>query len=104
VFGFSFSGDSIRPPFDSAIAFMKESSCQVISIDLPSGWKVDEESQTSSFVPDMVISLTAPKICMRGFKGRHYLAGRFVPDSIATKYQLRSILSMYKGSSEYVPL
>jgi hypothetical protein len=29
--------------------------------------------------PDMLISLTAPKLCAKQFHGTHYIGGRFVP-------------------------
>jgi hypothetical protein len=29
--------------------------------------------------PDMLISLTAPKLCAKQFHGTHYVGGRFVP-------------------------
>lgn len=41
-----------------------------------------------SLNPDCVVSLTAPKECLRQYKGIHYLAGRFVPDRVAKKYSL----------------
>ena len=35
------------------------------------------------------ISLTGPKLCEKHFEGRfHFLGGRFVPDSLAQKYNL----------------
>ena len=51
------------------------------------------------FVPDILISLTAPKLCSKKFTGRHYIGGRFLPPKMAKKYniqvrnkQVRSIL------------
>jgi NAD(P)H-hydrate epimerase len=38
--------------------------------------------------PTMLVSLTAPKLCAVNFKGIHYLGGRFVPPSLASKYCL----------------
>ena len=29
--------------------------------------------------PDMLISLTAPKLCAKEYHGTHYVGGRFVP-------------------------
>ena len=53
--------------------------------------------------PDMLISLTAPKLCAEGFKGRHhYLGGRFVPPAIVDQFQLQ--LPPYPGSSQVVKL
>jgi NAD(P)H-hydrate epimerase len=51
----------------------------------------------------MLVSLTAPKRCARGFQGRHhYLGGRFVPPSIADKFGLR--LPPYPGAAQCVRL
>jgi len=37
----------------------------------------------------MLISLTAPKLCAKLFKGRHhYLGGRFIPKTLEQKYEL----------------
>ena len=41
VFGFSFKGD-IRPPFDTVIPAMKESGLPIVSVDIPSGWDVEQ--------------------------------------------------------------
>jgi len=39
--------------------------------------------------PDVLISLTAPKRCSRGFHGRgHYVVQRFVPPELLRKYGL----------------
>jgi len=39
--------------------------------------------------PDVLISLTAPKRCTRGFRGRsHYVVQRFVPPELLRKYGL----------------
>ena len=35
-----------------------------------------------------MISLTAPKITASKFNGTHYLGGRFVPPTIANKYNI----------------
>jgi NAD(P)H-hydrate epimerase len=37
----------------------------------------------------MLISLTAPKMCAKLFRGKHhYLGGRFVPKTLEQKYEL----------------
>lgn len=51
----------------------------------------------------MLISLTAPKICAEGFKGRfHYLGGRFVPPAVVQQFQLK--LPAFQGSSQITKL
>ena len=79
IFGFSFSGP-IRAPFDEALPLLINSKLPIISVDIPSGWDVEKgDDQNTGFVPDVLVSLTAPKEGVRGFKGRHFLGGRFVP-------------------------
>jgi NAD(P)H-hydrate epimerase len=78
LFGFSFSGPP-REPYSTLIALMKDTAKPVISIDIPSGWSVDEgDIYSTGFIPKAVISLTAPKQCMETFQGRHYLGGRYI--------------------------
>ncbi|EDV25734.1 uncharacterized protein TRIADDRAFT_23664 [Trichoplax adhaerens] len=88
LFGFSFKG-SPRPPFDDVLSKLKESRLPICSVDVPSvGWDV-ERGDPNGIQPDMLISLTAPKLCARYFNGRvHYLGGRFVPNTLQNKYQM----------------
>ena len=40
-----------------------------MSVDIPSGWDVEQGDPTGSCMqPDMLVSLTAPKLVARGFK------------------------------------
>ena len=45
IFGFSFSGGNIRPPFDTMIEQLitDSKSKLVLSVDVPSGWPIEEE-------------------------------------------------------------
>ncbi len=53
--------------------------------------------------PSLLISLTAPKICAKLFEGKyHYLAGRFIPDSLEKKYELN--LPEYPGTEPVLML
>ena len=94
IFGFSFKG-APRAPFDSILKQMKEASgsgsnLQVISVDVPSGWNVDEgDVAKTGFSPDVLISLTTPKECARNFTGRHFVGGRFLPPKLAEKYGVK---------------
>lgn len=83
------------------------------SIDIPSGWHVEngpqpiEDGQTgvpiSPIKPELLISLTAPKLCAKHFKGKyHYLGGRFVPPPLQHKYQLNLI--EYPGTETCVEI
>jgi len=78
IFGFSFKGD-IRSPFDTVVEAMNKTEIPICSIDVPSGWNVDEGNLHNTFTPEMLVSLTAPKKCAEDYKGTHYLGGRFVP-------------------------
>ena len=55
------------------------------------GWNVESGPPGEGPVlnPDVLISLTAPKLCSKEFRGRlHWLGGRFVPPDIRNKYNL----------------
>lgn len=93
IFGFSFKGEA-REPFKSCIADMiyaqSELKSKIISVDVPSGWDVNDGDVTgSNFHPDVLVSLTAPKLCTRFFRGKHYVGGRFIPPFIAQKYGIK---------------
>ena len=76
IFGFSFKGP-IRLPYLDLIHAMARTSTSVVSVDVPSGWNVDSGDETGfGFVPAAVISLSYPKLCMKGYQGVHYLGGR----------------------------
>lgn len=108
VFGFSFKGESgIRSPFDDILTRIGNASCPIVSIDVPSGWTVDsEEQERPAFIPEMVISLTAPKLCMSrpGAVKKHYLAGRFIPPEVVEQFGLGSLLQQYQGANEFVKM
>ena len=89
IFGFSFSGE-VRPPFDQLLAAMEASGVPIASVDIPSGWDVERGPPTGlGLLPELLVSLTAPKLCAQHFKGKwHYLGGRFVPKSLEEKYRL----------------
>ncbi|CAM9307456.1 unnamed protein product [Ectocarpus sp. 4 AP-2014] len=104
MFGFGFKGDP-RPPFDTILKDLSKSGAiPVVSVDVPSGWSVDEgDPKGGGLKPEMLISLTAPKLSARFFEGpHHFLGGRFVPPGIASKYSLE--LPAYPGSEQCVRL
>ena len=105
IFGFSFRGTP-RPPFDAILSTMnslqKDDDATIVSVDVPSGWNVDEgppslaegdgEGDAGGMVvlrPDVLVSLTAPKLCSRGFEGTHFVGGQFLPPHVAEKYGIR---------------
>ncbi|XP_058790875.1 NAD(P)H-hydrate epimerase [Phymastichus coffea] len=103
LFGFSFK-PPVRPNFIPIIDILKNSSAPICSIDIPSGWNVETGPPAENAIkPEMLISLTAPKLCAHKFIGKHhYLGGRFVPKKLETSYQLN--LPEYPGTDYIVPL
>lgn len=114
VFGFSFKPPNRNADFAKLLNEMdrlNQRQIPIVSIDIPSGWhvengdsnidneqiEVEQAMRLPALKPDGLISLTAPKLCARYFKGRfHYLGGRFCPDSIVDKYKLN--LPKYPGT------
>lgn len=114
MFGFSFKGEP-REPFASAIQSMMRAQSNadggvdggkrplVISVDVPSGWNVNEgDVHHLGFRPDVLVSLTAPKLCSKKFQGRHFVGGRFLPPSLAEKYNIR--MPPYHGVSQVMEM
>jgi hydroxyethylthiazole kinase-like uncharacterized protein yjeF len=94
IFGFSFTGEP-REPFATILKQMIEAqhtnqNLKVVSVDVPSGWDVDQgDVAKTGFVPDILISLTTPKLCSKEFAGRHFIGGRFLPPAVASKYNVQ---------------
>lgn len=107
IFGFSFKGTP-REPFLQILKDMtrmqKEQATKIISVDVPSGWNVDEGiiENTETFYPDVLISLTAPKLCAKEFKGRHFIGGRFLPNHVAKKFGVR--MPNYQGTNQIIEI
>eukprot|EP01135_Chromosphaera_perkinsii_P009588 Nk52_evm38s1810 gene=Nk52_evmTU38s1810 len=102
VFGFSFSG-SVRPPFDDMLGLMYDTKSPVCSIDIPSGWDVEKgDVNGTGFVPNMLVSLTAPKLCAEKFANVHYVGGRFVPPELITRFNLD--IPPYEGANQFVKI
>ena len=109
LFGFSFK-PPIRAPFDELIKYISANSdkiAPVVSVDIPSGWDVDQGPVDIDIKPSMLVSLTAPKPCVSHFVGEaktHYLGGRFISPRVAKKYGLESTVGLYKGDDLVVKL
>ena len=102
LFGFSFK-PPVRDTFKDVMNLLTETDIKIVSIDIPSGWNVETGPEGDKFIsPFMLISLTAPKLCAKHFKGIHYLGGRFVPNRLAQKYQLN--LPLYSGTETCMKL
>lgn len=86
IFGFSFK-PPVRAPFDDALKLITDSKLPVVSVDIPSGWDVEDGNAAGvGLEPDVLISLTAPKEGSREFKGRHFLGGRFVSKYVVPRF------------------
>jgi len=82
IFGFSFK-PPVRAPFDEALPLLSSSGLPIVSVDIPSGWDVEKgNAEGVGLLPDVLISLTAPKKGVSSFTGRHFLGGRFVPKQV----------------------
>jgi NAD(P)H-hydrate epimerase len=79
IFGFSFKGP-VRAPFDSALHLITQSKLPIVSVDIPSGWDVEQGNvEGVGLNPEVLVSLTAPKLGVKSFTGRHFIGGRFIP-------------------------
>ncbi|KAI2809998.1 NAD(P)H-hydrate epimerase [Blomia tropicalis] len=103
LFGFSYR-PPVRAEFYDILSNLTKIKCPLVSVDIPSGWNVetgpsDDGGKTPVLQPDCLVSLTAPKQCATHFGGRfHWIGGRFVPPSLAKKYQLN--LPNYEGTEQ----
>lgn len=107
IFGFSFKGPP-RPPYASALEAMRSESAfefvgritrpPIVSVDIPSGWHVDEGNPDESkyFTPEVIVSLTAPKRGLKGFRGTHFLGGRFLPPGVIEKFNLHGVRAYHR--------
>lgn len=110
IFGFSFHGEPHEPfrrALEVLIRAQKERSVPIVSVDIPSSWNVDEGQNTSDiakqFNPNVLVSLTAPKMGVAHFQGeKHWLGGRFVDPVMDAKYDLK--LPRYPGTSQVVDI
>ena len=94
IFGFSFKGE-IRQPFKNIIDELNNFQDKIISIDIPSGFDVENGNVNHTFVPNYLISLTLPKLCSKNFNGRHFLGGRFVPLILYKKLNIQVDNNLY---------
>ncbi|KAM9960472.1 hypothetical protein ACTFIW_009613 [Dictyostelium discoideum] len=102
IFGYSFKGD-IRSPFDTIIKdSLNNIKTPIASIDMPSGWDVENGNIKNLFTPDLLISLAAPKLGSKSFKGKHYLGGRFLPKEFLKETNLT--IPKYNGSNQFVDI
>ncbi|XP_066504297.1 yjeF N-terminal domain-containing 3 [Hoplias malabaricus] len=77
----------VKEPYSGILLTLKQVKIPIASVDVPSGWDVDEVNK-DGINPDVLISLTVPKKCATSFSGKHFLAGRFLPYDMQKKYEL----------------
>ncbi|KAI1921298.1 hypothetical protein LOZ12_001227 [Ophidiomyces ophidiicola] len=91
IFGFSFGGP-LREPYPAIVSALENTRVPVVSVDAPSSWDIESgppnEGPGAKFMPEVLVSLTAPKPCVKFFKGRHFIGGRFLTKTVAEKYGL----------------
>ena len=88
MFGFSFKGP-VRGVFKDLIATINAGSVPILSVDVPSGWDIDNGPIDGCIrTPEAVISLSVPKRCMAMFDGTHLLGGRFLPPQMVEEMKL----------------
>lgn len=106
IFGFSFKPEGgIREPFKQVIETVNETSIPILSVDIPSGWDVDDGFVEGGLrEPDVLVSLTAPKPVANHLKDttQHYVGGRFVGPNFAKKYGIDQY--DYKGYDQVLKL
>jgi len=103
IFGLSFKGE-IRNPFDVILDTLNKIKIPIAAIDIPSGWDTEKGNITGKGLsPELLISLSVPKLCAKFFTGKyHILGGRFIPKIIANKYELN--LPEFPGTEQVVIL
>jgi pyridoxal 5'-phosphate synthase / NAD(P)H-hydrate epimerase len=80
IFGFSFSGGPMRAPFDGIVSAMKACDLPIASVDIPSGWHVEDGNVSGDGLePEMLISLSTPKQCAGKFGGKHHCTAHPCP-------------------------
>ncbi|EAS31333.3 NAD(P)H-hydrate epimerase [Coccidioides immitis RS] len=91
IFGFSFGGP-LREPYPAIISQIESAKVPVVSVDAPSSWDIEtgppKDGPGARFMPEVLVSLTAPKPCVKFFRGRHFIGGRFLTKATAEKYGL----------------
>ena len=96
IFGFSFKGE-IRQPFKNIIDELNKFQDKIISIDIPSGFDIENGNINNTFQPNYLISLTLPKLCSKNFNGKHFLGGRFVPKILYKKLNIEVDDNLYEN-------
>ncbi|XP_062868978.1 yjeF N-terminal domain-containing 3 [Trichomycterus rosablanca] len=91
----------VKEPYLAILGSLKQVKIPIVSVDVPSGWEVDEANK-DGINPDVLISLMVPKKCASSFSGKHFLAGRFLPYDMQKKYELN--LPEFSGTDCFIEL
>ncbi|MEE6487940.1 hypothetical protein FKM82_015088 [Ascaphus truei] len=95
VLGVEADSVEVRELCASILGTMKQIKIPIVSLDIPSGWDV-EAGNSEGIIPEVLISLAAPKKCALQFPGKHhFIAGRFLPYDVQKKFELN--LPEYPG-------
>ncbi|KAM4810623.1 yjeF N-terminal domain-containing protein 3 [Rhinophrynus dorsalis] len=88
VLGVEAESRELKEPCATILGTMKQIKIPIISLDIPSGWDV-EDGNSDGIIPEVLISLAAPKKCALQFCGKHhFIAGRFLPYDVQKKFEL----------------
>eukprot|EP00527_Entomoneis_sp_CCMP2396_P004114 CAMPEP_0198151394 /NCGR_PEP_ID=MMETSP1443-20131203/55523_1 /TAXON_ID=186043 /ORGANISM="Entomoneis sp., Strain CCMP2396" /LENGTH=315 /DNA_ID=CAMNT_0043817041 /DNA_START=231 /DNA_END=1178 /DNA_ORIENTATION=- len=106
IFGFSFEGTP-REPFATILKQIQHSQADnnslVVAVDVPSGWHVnDGDVLGTGYLPDVLVSLTTPKLSAKNYPKRHFVGGRFLPPALAEKYNVR--MPPYPGVAQVMEI
>ncbi len=66
LFGFSFKGP-IRQSYQKLFQNLQDTTTNIFSVDIPSGWDVNQGNKWKTFTPSANISLGCVKKCMNDF-------------------------------------
>ncbi|XP_071583895.1 yjeF N-terminal domain-containing protein 3 [Heliangelus exortis] len=92
-----------RGPCAPILATLRLVRIPIVSLDVPSGWDTEVGGSGGGISPEVLVSLSAPKLCSRRFLGRqHFVAGRFLPYDLQKKFELNP--PQYPGTECVVAL
>lgn len=87
IFGYSFK-PPLRDPYPLYLTALKGFEDKIMSLDIPSGWDIEEGNTGIGFTPAANISMMLPKEGMKGYKGRHFVGANFMPDIVLEEFGL----------------
>jgi len=90
IFGYSFKLP-IRAPYDKVIKCLKAIEDKILSIDVPSGWDIEQGNTMNLFNPKWNISLMLPKQCMKEFNGTHFIGANFMNEKMRKKFSVSAV-------------